>query len=78
MRRSCLDELFADLPVLILDRFQDLSEERLHVEYSRMRQRRYNMDKLDTRFWYKQMRTLRDVSLTSSAVGRPDMSVSAG
>jgi hypothetical protein len=43
-----------------------------------MRQRRYNMDKLDTRFWYKQMRTLRDESLASSAVGRPDMSVSAG
>jgi hypothetical protein len=32
-----------------------------------MRQRRYNMDKLDTRFWYKQMRTLRDESLASSA-----------
>ena len=49
--------------MLILDRFQDLSEERLHFEYSRMRQRRYNMDKLDTRFWYKQMRTLRDSSI---------------
>ncbi len=48
---SKLDPLFEDLPVIIIDRFEDLTYEYLVEAYEKMQKRFFKKDKLSSSYW---------------------------
>jgi hypothetical protein len=46
-----VDHIYSDLPVLFVDDYSEISEQFLREAYGKLAQRRYNLEKLRTRFW---------------------------
>ena len=51
VKTSCLDSLFSDLPVLIVNDWSDITEELLKNTISRFEKKEMNMDKLLLKYW---------------------------
>lgn len=51
IENSTLDELFVDLPVLIINNWQDITREYLEKKYIEMQQKEYDYNKIYFEFW---------------------------
>lgn len=58
VRSSSLDSLFADLPVLIVENWEVITESYLKEQYKRIKQKTYQLDKLFIGYWLKLIREL--------------------
>jgi hypothetical protein len=56
VRTSHLDPLFEDLPVLIVQNWEMVTEAYLNQQYKRMKRKNYNLEKLFIDFWIKRIR----------------------
>ena len=51
VKTSHLDSLYADLPVLIIQNWKDVTPEFLNEKYLEMSRKTYNTEKLDIKYW---------------------------
>ena len=51
VKTSTLDPLFIDLPVLIVQDWEDVTEEFLLYHYEAMQRKTYNMQKIYINYW---------------------------
>lgn len=57
---SCyLDELYADLPVLIVDDWSKVTRDFLEEEYKKIIAKKYNIEKLYMEYWWNKIETVR-------------------
>ena len=49
-----MDELYEDLPVLLVENYENITEEYLNKEYDRIKKSSYNFNKLYTDYWDKE------------------------
>ncbi len=59
VRSSPLDPLYEDLPVLIIDHWEQVTEEYLLEQYAIIKQKSYKLDKLFIKYWINQIRAVR-------------------
>lgn len=52
VKASTLDPLYKDLPVLIIDDWNEITEQFLHIQYAEMSQKKYNREKMYADYWY--------------------------
>ncbi len=57
---SQLDSLYADLPILIIDRWDTITEEYLERKYAEITQKKWSIDKLFIEYWSLKIFKLRD------------------
>ena len=53
VKTSVLDSLYKDLPVLIINDWNEVTEEYLNENYELMKRKTYNLDKLNISYWHK-------------------------
>jgi hypothetical protein len=51
VHRSPLDAIFADLPVIIVDDYAQITEQFLNEKYLEMKNKKYNLNKLYMKYW---------------------------
>jgi hypothetical protein len=49
-------EEFSDLPILFIDKWEDITEEFLLKKYEEIIKKEYNLDKLKFSYWRKKIR----------------------
>lgn len=64
VRRSQLSSLYEDLPVLVIDRWEDVDEAFLKREYERITSKKYDIRKLYMEYWIEKIRAVRDKFLS--------------
>ena len=52
VRSSAINELYEDLPVLVIDSWEDISEGFLKQKWEEMLERKYDMSKLTPEYWF--------------------------
>lgn len=52
VKKSILDPLYEDLPVLIVDKWEDITEKFLEAKYKEMIKKEYNFNKLYIKYWF--------------------------
>ena len=57
VQTSSLDEMFSDLPVLIVNSWSDVTENLLNDTFHRFRQTNFDYDKLFTKYWFLKFRS---------------------
>ncbi len=58
---SCyLDDLYADLPVLFVDSWEQVTPEFLNEKYVEITSKKYNIEKLYMEYWWKKIEQVRD------------------
>ena len=60
VKTSQLDELYADLPVLIVNDWAEVTQEFLEQKYKEMTPKKYNIQKLFMEYWTKKIKNVRD------------------
>jgi len=60
---SQLDSLYADLPILIVDTFEDITEEFLEKAYLEMTKKQWPIEKLFMEYWSSKIYAVRDAYL---------------
>jgi hypothetical protein len=48
---SSLDEMFEDMPVLVINHWEEITEEFLHRKYEEMQRQTYRMEKIYAQYW---------------------------
>ena len=51
VRSSPLDPVFKDLPVLIVDKWEQVNEKFLHTKFKQLKGMKYNKEKLYHSYW---------------------------
>jgi hypothetical protein len=65
---SCyLDELYSDLPVLYVDKWEDITPEFLAKKYEEVTSKKYNIEKLFMNYWWNKITQVRDEFLRNEA-----------
>lgn len=62
VKKSTLDPLFDDLPVLLIDDWAEITEEFLKIKWNEMKSRNYNLKKLYAPFWLDLISSYKDKS----------------
>jgi len=62
IQSSTLDPLFEDLPVLIINDWNDITADFLEEQYKQMQCRSYNLEKLHADYWFDQIRMASSVT----------------
>lgn len=57
LRSSSLDPLFSDLPVLIVENWEMVTDSYLNEQYEVLKQKTYNLDKIFIEYWLKYIRS---------------------
>ena len=57
VKKSSLDEMYKNLPVLIVDQWSDVTEQLLNDTYHRFIRTDFDFDKLFTKYWYQRFRS---------------------
>jgi hypothetical protein len=57
VKRSSLDEMYRDLPVLIVENWIDVDEELLRLTYEQFRIRRFNYQSLYMSYWVQKFKS---------------------
>ena len=57
VKRSSMDAVFQGLPVLIVDSWEEISEEFLSEKYQEMKNKRYQKERLYSDYWLKKIRS---------------------
>ena len=52
VKKSIMDPLYEDLPVLIVDKWEDITEKFLEKKYKEMTKKQYNFNKLYIKYWF--------------------------
>ncbi|HBR70455.1 TPA: hypothetical protein DIC20_03945 [Candidatus Dependentiae bacterium] len=52
VKKSIMDPLYEDLPVLIVDKWEDITEKFLEEKYKEMTKKHYNFNKLYIKYWF--------------------------
>ena len=52
VQSSAINELYEDLPVLVVDSWDDINEEFLNQKWKEMSERKYDMSKLTLEYWF--------------------------
>lgn len=60
VRTSCLDKLFHNLPVVIVEKWEDVNEEFLIDQLQVIANKPLNMDKLSAWYWHNLIITLKE------------------
>ena len=66
MKHGPTDELYKDLPVLIVDDWEEITEELLESTWQKFTQKRFNIEKLFIDYWAQQLFSVRDEFLKNS------------
>jgi len=65
---SCyIDDLYSDLPVLFIDRWEDVTPEFLEQKYQEITSKKYDIDKLFMEYWWKKIEHVRDEYLKNNS-----------
>ena len=56
VRKSSLDKIYENLPVLIVDEWADVTDQLLNDTYHRFLSAEFNFDKLFTKYWFRRFR----------------------
>jgi hypothetical protein len=51
VKTSTLDPMYKDLPVVIIQKWEDINEQFLHNEYEKIQKQSYNFEKLYVDYW---------------------------
>lgn len=62
-----LDGLYSDLPVLFVDRWEDVTPEFLEKKYKEISLKKHNVEKLYMEYWWKKIEAVRDQYLRLSS-----------
>lgn len=57
VQKSSLDEMYEDLPVLIVDKWSDVTDQLLNDTYHRFLNTEFDFDKLFTKYWFHRFRS---------------------
>lgn len=57
VQKSPLDSLYEDLPVLIVDNWEDITQELLHKTIVEFKDKEFNWDKITTRYWVDKIKS---------------------
>ena len=57
VKTSSLDEIYKDLPVLIVNKWSDITETLLNETFHRFGSTRFDFDKLFTKYWFQKFRS---------------------
>ena len=57
MRKSFLDVIYEDLPVLLVDEWTDINESLLNKTLDEFKDKQFNYDKLKMDYWVKLVHT---------------------
>ncbi len=60
VKKSSLDVLYEGLPVLIVDNWQEVTEDFLEIKYQEMQQQQYQLERLSIGYWIDVIRRHRD------------------
>lgn len=60
VQTSASDSMYDDLPVLIIDRWEEITEQFLHEKYEKIIAREYNVKKLYAPYWIDQIHALQE------------------
>ena len=60
VRRSCIDSLYQDLPVLIIDKWEDINEPFLKKAYKEIRSKKYDISRLYCDFWLQRIKAVQN------------------
>ncbi len=60
IQHSSLDTLFEDLPVVLVDDWQQITEEFLSNEIEKIKNKKYNLSKLYAQYWFDLIHSVRD------------------
>lgn len=66
VKKSSLDSLYEDLPVLIVNEWQEVTEELLTQKYREINQKTYNMEKLYAAYWFEKIKNYRETFLKTN------------
>ena len=55
-----MNELYEDLPILVIDSWDDISEEFLREQYKKITSRKYDMSKLYMEYWIEKIDAVRN------------------
>ena len=61
---SHLDPLYADLPVLIIHDWREITQEFLEKKYEEMKAKKFNIEKLFMEYWRKKIESIREEFLS--------------
>jgi hypothetical protein len=64
VRSSQLNSLYKDLPILVVDDWQEVTEEFLEKKYKEMTAQPYSLDKLYFEYWYNRIEIVQHLFLT--------------
>ena len=67
VRTSQLDSLYSDLPVLIINDWDEVTEEFLERKYAEMTPKKYNIKKLFAEYWIEKIENVREAFLAKRA-----------
>ena len=65
MKKSPADELFEGLPVLIVDKWEDINEDFLNQKYKEITSKEYDIRKLYMEYWYEKITAIKQTSLAT-------------
>ena len=65
VKTSHLDELYADLPILIVEQWEDITPEFLEEKWEEFTTKRFNIEKLCIEYWWNQVEATRQQFLQS-------------
>lgn len=51
IHKSPLDNIFTDLPVIIVDNYNEITEDFLNQKYEEIKNKQYNLDKIYMKYW---------------------------
>lgn len=55
VKTSACDEMYKDLPVLIVQDWEDITEEFLNSAWNEMSLKKYNLEKMDIQYWHQRI-----------------------
>ena len=68
VRKSSLDEIYKNLPVLIVNKWSDVTDQLLNDTYHRFLSTEFDFDKLFTKYWFQRFRSFGYDSYSYTAV----------
>lgn len=71
IKSTHMDSLYEDLPVLIINDWNDVTEKFLLNKYEEMTAKKYSIEKLFMEYWWNKIKAVREAFLNKSRVKKP-------
>ena len=56
--RNINNSFYEDLPICLVDSWEEITEDFLNKEYNRINEKKYNLEKLDFNYWLKKIKKI--------------------